>query len=190
MDAFLKDCAQVLAWLVASIGGTIAAFKAVAELRRANRERAEALTERQREFRWRQAEMARTILDQLWADPLARAAMKMLDWTGLTYTHEGQKTGPITHEAMTKSLRTTNTQFTFDEQFVRDAFDQLFDGFERIEHYLAIKLVIWDDVSGRLEYYVSLLARRKPTFDAFLKTYGFTLAGRLLIRFSAWQSPN
>jgi hypothetical protein len=190
VDASVKDMAQVAAWLVASIGGTVAAFKAVAELRRANHERAEALAERQREFRWRQAEMARTILDQLWADPLARAAMKLLDWTGLTYTHEGQKTGPITHEAMAAALRTTNTTFGFDEQFVRDAFDQLFDGFERIEHYLAIKLVTFDDVRGRLEYYVNLLAQRKPTFDAFLKNYGFTLAGRLLARFPAWQTPN
>jgi hypothetical protein len=117
--------------------------------------------------------------------------MKMLDWSGLSYTHEGQKTGPITHEAMAAALRTTNTRFDkFDEQFVRDAFDQLFDGFERMQHYLTIGLITWDDVKGRLEYYVKLLARRKPTFEAFLTAYGFTLAAELLARFPTWQTPN
>lgn len=187
VDNTVKDVFQVSAWLVAAIGGTIAAFKAVAELRRANQERAVALAVRRREFRWRQAEMARTIHDQLWADPLARAALKMLDWQGLIYTHDGQKTGKITHELMEGALRTTNTNFTFDEQFVRDAFDVLFDGFERIEHYLVIKLVKWDDVKGWLEYYINLLATRKQTINTFLETYGFTLTGRFLNRFQAWE---
>jgi hypothetical protein len=182
----LKDAAAALSWVVASIGGTIAAFKAVAELRRANRERADALLERQRSFRWRQAEMARTVLDALWADPLARAAMKLLDWSGLTYTHDGGKTAPITREGMLVALRTKNTAFTHDEQFVRDAFDQLFDGFERIEHYLSIDLLVWDDVRARLDYHVRHLARDRVVFNSFLEAYGYTLAARLLARFPAW----
>jgi hypothetical protein len=189
MDPLVKDLIQIAVWLGAAFGGAIAAYKAVVELRRANVEREESLSERRREYRWRQAEMARTILDEIWADPLARAAMKMLDWEGLTYTHDSKKTGRITHDAMEKSLRTADTEFTSDEQFVRDAFDQLFDGLERIEHYIRTELINWDDVKGRLEYYVGHLATRKSCFDVFLTEYGFALARNLLARFKAWQCP-
>lgn len=181
------DLFQSLAWLVASVGVLIAAFKAVSELRRANQERAEALQERKHAFRWRQAEMARTVLDALWADPLARAAMKMLDWSDLTYDHDGRRTAPIDHATRLAALRTTNTRFNLDEQFIRDAYDHLFDGFERIEHYLTIDLITWDDVRGRLAYYVRLLARDRAQVEPFLQAYGYALATRLLRRFPEWQ---
>jgi hypothetical protein len=189
VDPLAKDLVQVSAWLVAAVGGTIAAWKAVAELKRANTERAEALKERREQFRWQQAEMAMTALDQLWSDGLARCAMKMLDWDGLSHECAGRKTGPLSHQAVVHALRVKNTQFTTDEGFVRDSFDQLFDGFERIEHLLAIGLVNWGDVKGRLDYYVGLLARCKGIVGPFLDTYGFELAARLLARFPAWTAP-
>lgn len=187
MDPLLKDLIQVMTWLIAAIGGVIAAFKAVYELKRSNEERAEALQERRDQFRWRQAEMARTILDQTWRDELAKSALRMLDWSGLKYERAGRITEPITHDNMYYALRTSNTQFTDDEHYVRDCFDQLFDDFERIEHYLNIGLVNWEDIQGRLDYYVSLLARQKPIYEQFLATYQFKLALRLLSRFPQWS---
>jgi hypothetical protein len=188
MNPQIKDYFQVAAWLVAATGGIIAAFKAVNELQKGNAERARTLEERQRQFRWTQAEMARTILDQAWADPLARSAMRMLDWSGLCYEHDKRTTAPITHELLAKSLRTTNIQFGPDEQYVRHCFDQLFDYFERFEHYLSINLVRWDDIRGRCEYYVGLLSQRKSVVEAFLNAYGFALASRFLQRFAAWNA--
>ena len=187
MNLPLMDLFQSLNWLVASVGIVIAAFKAVSELRRANQERAESLAERQRSFRWRQAEMARTVLDALWADPLARAAMKMLDWSGLRYDHDGRNTAPIDQATRLAALRTTNINFNLDEQFIRDAYDHLFDGFERIEHYLTIDLITWDDVRGRLAYHVRLLARDRAQVEPFLQAYGYALTTRMLQRFPEWQ---
>jgi len=132
MDPFIKDLIEVATWLVAVIGGVIAAFKAVSELHRSNEERAEAIRERQVQFRWRQAEMARTILDQTWSNSSTRSALKMLDWSGLKYERANATTEPITHENVNDALRTTNLRFTDDEQYVRDCFNQLFDDFERI----------------------------------------------------------
>jgi hypothetical protein len=188
MDPVLKDLAQVAAWLVAAVGGVIAAFKAVSELERSNKERAEALGERREQFRWRQAEMARTILDQTWNDRLARSAMRMLDWSGLQYEQGQRLTDPISSADMWHALRTTDTSFTPDEQFVRDCFDQLFDYFERMEHYLGIGLINWEDIQGRLAYYADLLARKKLVYEQFLTTYQFRLAHRLLKRFPSWST--
>jgi hypothetical protein len=188
MNPFLKDLIQITTSLVVPIGGVIAAFKAVTELRRGNKERAEAIRERREQFRWQQAEMARTILDQTWNDSLAKSAMRMLDWSGLKYEYTGRFTEPITHENVHHALRITNTIFTDDEQFVRSCFDQLFDHFEGIEHYLNIGLVNWEDVRGRLEYYINLLGRNKPIYEKFLTTYQFKLALSLLNRFPQWST--
>jgi hypothetical protein len=188
MDPFIKDLIQVVTWLVAAIGGVIAAFKAVSELHRSNEERAEAIRERQVQFRWRQAEMARTILDQTWSNNFARSALKMLDWSGLKYERAGATTEPITHENVYHALRTTNLRFTDDEQYVRDCFDQLFDDFERMEHYLNIGLVNWDDIQGRLDYHVNLLARQRKIHEQFLRAYQFKLALLFLERFPQWSA--
>jgi hypothetical protein len=179
MNPFFKDLIQVLTWLVAAIGGLIAAFKAIAEMRQGNKDREE-------QFRWRQAEMAQTILDRTWNDELAKSALKMLDWSGLKYERKGGFTGHITHEEMWRALRVQNTTFTDDEQFVRDCFDKLFDDFGNIQHYLNIGLINWKDVEARLNYYVILLAERKKVYKDFLETYQFDLALQLLDRFPKW----
>jgi hypothetical protein len=126
----LAAVAQICAWLVAIIGGLVAAFQAVAQMRRSNVQRLE-------DMRWKRAEMAKKCLDQMWGDGLVRAAMKMLDWDKLSYvTPQGRATGPITHEARRMALRITGTEFRADgdELFIRDAFDALFDGFQMLEH--------------------------------------------------------
>jgi len=74
----VKAWFHILAWSVASIGGVIAAFRAIVEMRR-NRE------QRKQELRWRQARESKDILDKLNEDPRSRSAMMMLDWSGREY---------------------------------------------------------------------------------------------------------
>lgn len=176
----LKEWAQVVAWLVAAIGGVVTAWRAITEMRRAR-------IERQEEFRWRQAELAKTILDETWADPLVVSAMRMLDWKGMRFDRGSEKTIPITREVMRRALRTEDTLFTDDEQFVRDSFDHLFDAFERIEHFRSIGLILWEDVHARLRYYVRHLARQKSVYAGFLNEYQFKLAQRMLEMFAEWK---
>src|SRR5688500_14065605 len=105
MAQLIKDIFQVAAWIVAVIGGLIAAGKAISELRNSTQQK-------KRDLRWRQAEMAKQLLDELFGNLEARAALKMLDWDGLNYkTPDGGTTQPITHEIRRDSLRTENTIF-------------------------------------------------------------------------------
>jgi hypothetical protein len=180
MDSDLKDWSQIGAWAIASIGGVIAAGKAVWEIRRSR-------IDREAEFRWKRAELGKSVLDEIWKQPLARSALRMLDWTGLTYPRGDQQTGVIDHALMFRSLRPTSGPFSPDEQFVRDCFDELFDGFERLEHFVQIRLILFEDIDSRLRYYISLLARNKQVYQKFLKKYGFILACALLERFESWK---
>ena len=164
---------------MAVLGGLIAAFKAIAEWRKS--------------LRWKQAEMAKICLDEIWRDPLAVAGLKMLDWKGLQFTlPDGTSTAPISHSQRRASLRTVDTKFPVGDPgpFVRDAYDALFDGFERLEHFIRIKLIRFEDVEPRFRYYVQKLstADERPIFEGFLEAYDFPLALCFLNRFSAWKS--
>ena len=136
--------------------------------------------------------MAKTCVDDIRRDPLSRAALTMLDWTGLSYENPGGgRTGQIDHVQRRHALRATDTKFAVgdDGPFIRFAFDALFDGFERLEHLIRIGLIEIDDVVPPFRYYVSKLAgtEERATMTAFLKAYEFDLALQFLDRFSAWR---
>jgi hypothetical protein len=186
MSPEFKDWLQAGAWGIAIVGGLVTASKAVTEMRRSNAQRLE-------DMRWKRAEMAKKCLDEMFGNSLARAAMKMLDWTGLTYnTPDGKKTGEITSEARRFALRTSGPAFDpqNDEPFIRDAFDALFDNFERLEHFVGSELIVFADVEQPLSYYVERLSRPEEYAVArtFLRTYGFRAAEAFLSRFQAWKS--
>lgn len=185
MQLDIKEVFQIGTWIVAIVGGLVAASKGLTEMRRSNEQRHE-------DMRWKQAEMAKKCLDEIFSNSLARAALKMLDWSGLTYDIPGGgKTGPIDHELRRLALRTTNTVFSPGDAdpFIRDAYDALFDGFERLEHFIRIKLIMFDDVEQPLSYYVAKLAapEDRVVIRSFLQTYGFQSAQDFLDRFPSWR---
>ncbi len=186
MSQNLKDCFQIGAWAIAIIGGLITAYKAVKEMQRSNEQRRE-------DMRWKQAEMAKKCLDEIFSNSQARAALRMLDWTGAIYAKpDGTKTGPIKHEERRVALRAKSTFFFpsgDDGPFIRDAYDELFDGFERLEHFIRIKLILFEDVKQPLSYYVGKLAvqEERVVIQPFLKEYGFQLAQDFLHRFPVWN---
>ena len=184
----IKSFSQLLFWLITAVGAIVAAFRAIKEMQRANLERAEAVQEQRQLLRWRQAEMARSVLDKLWENSLARSAMKMLDWSDKVFAPDGEKTEPITTKFMLNSLRTEHLLFNRSEEFVRDAFDELFDELAKIEHYLNIGLVLWEDVQERLKYNVSRLHGHRKVVENFLVAYEYNLTLALLARFSIWRT--
>ncbi len=183
----IMDGFQAAAWIVASVGGVIAASKAVVELRKATRQRAA-------DMRWKQAEMAKTCIDELSKCCFAQCAMKMLDWSGRSFECGSRKTGPITAETRRRALRTEGAVFApeSDEQFIRDAFDELFDGFERLEHFIRIDLIRFEDVENAYAYYLDRPARptERPVAEKFLTEYNFGLALPFLDRFNVWHNPS
>ena len=175
----MKDFFQIAFWIAAVVGGLIASFKAIAEWRK--------------DLRWKQAEMAKTCLDEIRNNQLASAALKMLDWDGRSFEESPNKsTSPIYHEDRRSALRVVNPVFPPGDPgpFIRDAFDTLFDGFERLEHFIRIDLIRFEDVEQPFRYYVSKLAAPEeyPVIQAFLKEYSFVLAFRFLDRFAEWRA--
>jgi hypothetical protein len=184
MQVNFMNLFQAAAWIVAATGGLVAAFKAIVEMRKATEQRIA-------DQRWKQAEMAKKCIDELFNRCLASCAMKMLDWDGREYKCDSRKTGPISADFRRMALRTEKTVFSpaSDEQFVRDAFDELFDGFERLEHFVQINLIQFEDVENQFSYYVDCITRHedREVFVRFMTAYNFRLGLAFLSRFPAWK---
>jgi hypothetical protein len=187
MPVAVEEWTQLVVAVVAILGGLITAGKAVTELRQANQQKREDL-------RWKQAEMAKQCVDEIFTNSFARAAVKMLDWSGRHYDLPGGgKTTQITDDVRRKALRTQSTEFSpndSDSPFIRDAYDNLFDGLERLEHFITIELIRFEDVEPAFSYHVRKMAsiEERPIIELFLESYGFTLGQRFLERFPEWRA--
>lgn len=190
--------AETGAQMVAIAGGLIAAFKATAELRESNKQKHEANLQREEDLRWRRAHMAKQCIDEIRHHPLASLALNMLDWDGRRYLFPpgvyAVPAGAVTHrieaDKRRSALRTVHTTFDDDsEVFVRDCFDALFDGFQNLEHYLKIKLIVFEDLEQAFTYYAEKLSdpAEFPTACKFLKEYQFDDALDFLGRFGPWR---
>lgn len=171
-----KDVAQLVVWLVAVLGGLYGVWSGINESK-AHRAQQEA------QLRWQQAELARQILEKLGDNPKAKSAMRMLDWSGREFEVAPGHRDRIKTEEMITALRTDDLKFTDKEVFVRDCFDDLFDGFELIEHYVRIRLIRFDDVKAPISYYVQKLNEHRESIQNYLREYDFALAKALVDRF-------
>jgi hypothetical protein len=181
MDPIVKDAIASVSWLVASIGGVAAALWAVIQF--------------QENRRWKQSELARNVVDAMWADPGCRDAMVMIDWSNRQFTlHTGDKARITRHELVT-ALRTDHVagknreelRFKAKEVFIRDCFDSLLDGFQRLQHYIDIKLIRFDDVEQQLDYAVAELSGLRPHIDGYMQAYEFVAARKFLRNYEYWK---
>lgn len=181
----LMDVLQVFAWLAAATGVAVTSFKALAELRGNRLLRAE-------ELRWKRASLAREILDEMMSKETIKNAMLMLDWNGRVFRVTPAQTEAISWGDIRVGLRIPREGdvFSAKEVYVRDAFDDLFDALERIEHYLRTDLILVEDVQFPLEYLVKNLRKheRGEAVIEYVARYEYALVPDFLDRFVAWQS--
>lgn len=161
----IKDASQIVASLGATIGGLVAAFKAIHEIRE-NR-------------RWKMAEAAKNLVDELFSDDLAYNAAIMVDYDGRKFKI-GDKTRAIDKKFVIESLRTDRDSFSEDEKYVRDCFDHLFYFIRRIAQAEASGLIKAADVRESLKYPVGKLLEHGPNVQTYMTTYGFDLAAQFI----------
>ena len=173
----VKDVAQFAVWTVAIAASLYGMWNGINESRA---HRAQQATQ----LRWQQAELARQIIEKLSDNPKARSAMRILDWAGgREFDVKTGKQEMITVDDMIVGLRTKDLTFNAKETFVRDSFDELFDGFQLIEHYLRIQLIRFDDVKEPLGYYVHRLDEHRDAVNNYLRVFDYGLAQAFIERF-------
>lgn len=159
--------------------GVIGARMALSQYRSANQTRREDL-------RWRQAEHAENLLNQIMSNPNVVNAFRLLDWNGakkFLYTN-GDESGHIEATWADQDTDLQQSSGSLREMFVRESFDSLYEAFERVEHAITIGAVIFEDVEQPFRYYVSKIYLRKKAFDTFQMKWGYKRAGKFIERYS------
>jgi hypothetical protein len=179
MNESFKNLIQVISWVVLSVGGLIAAFKAIYEMQQNREQRGE-------ELRWRRANVAKGILDELFSNPHSQFATLILDWSERQREYEVKKGSNqvISYNEVVAALgKAQQADLNDKEVFIRDCFDCFFYLIDRIDHSIRIKLISFEDVDAPLRRYAKKIEIQKETYENFMKSQGYSLAIQFFKRF-------
>lgn len=176
----LANQIQITAQIVAIIGGLIAAYKIITEIKQSR-------LERHRDLRWKQANSAHGFLKDMLASQMVTDATIMLDWTGRTFNITPDQKATITFQDVQVGLRTDNLNFTEKEVYIRDCADAFLFHVELIEQAIRNDLIEFRDIKFPMTYYVNAMRKNNlyNAYLAFIKEYEYKNAEKFLNRFSA-----
>ena len=150
--------------------------------------------------KWKRAEFAAQQLEQLSADAELELCCKLLDWAlrrsavpdkyaaltdEKTFVHDWR----IMRQAMLPEEDSGEADWDWQHMMYRDIFDKFFNYFERINHYISIRLIAEKDVAS-LKYWLEQVSAprflpedQKTLFMRFLKRYEYRGVLELMRRF-------
>jgi hypothetical protein len=170
----------LIAQLVAIVGGLLAAYKLITEMKQSR-------IQQHLDFRWKQANAAREMLKEMLVSPLVNDATIMLDWSGREFAITPTQKATITFEEVQNALRTDNLIFTSKEAYIRDCADAFLFHVELMEQAIRNELIEFKDIKFPVEYYIAAL-RKNDLYNAytqFIKEYDYKNAERFFSRFHA-----
>lgn len=149
-----------------------------------------SINQRRKELRWKQAELARKLLDELFADADAAQGFYMLDGVQYPYKDFNEQLISVRPEDVVTTVRKVLVKGRLDEKETKILFclDSLLYFLNRIENSLQSELILFQDISTPCEYYVGLIARHKDTFSRYMNSIGYISLLRFCERFTGWVS--
>ena len=169
----------------AIISALVAATVGIGQYRR-------AVSQSVRELEWKQAEMARTLVNGMMADE-GWQAMTMLDWeegrdyelTPGTKVHILPRDVPV---AIAASLRANGPQRTETQRFITDRFDRFLFTVSQLQAAVRSGLVRLDDVRFPLEWYVEKrICRHKKLLLAHMAENSTIESTQFFESLEAWR---
>ena len=180
--------ANRLEWIgkyAAIISALVAATVGIAQYRR-------GVSQSIKELEWKQAEMARTLVNAMIADE-GWQAMTMLDWEeGRTYEIAPGKTVLILPRdvpvAIQSALQANGPQRTETQRFITDRFDRFLFQVSQLQSAVRSGLVRKDDVTFPLNWYVEKrLCKHKKLLLAYIADYSVIESQQFLESLDAWN---
>ena len=176
---------ESLAKYVAIVSALIAASVGIGQFRR-------GVSQSVRELEWKQAEMARTVVNGMMDDE-GWQAMTMLDWEeGRDYevapgtrAHILPRDVPVAIEA---SLRANGPQRTETQRFITDRYDRFLFRVSQLQAAVRSGLVRKEDVRFPLEWYIEKrLCRHKKLLLAYMAENSTIESKQFFESLDAWQ---
>jgi len=175
----LKEWGQLLGYFVALPVAVAGLAKAVYEIGASRAQRAE-------ELRWKRANAAKQLLDDIHNHELAKHAVHMLDWTkgaAIYEVSEGQKER-ISYDDVLRSLSKNQTENVEPKDvYIRDCFDWFFYRIDRIEHYIRRGLIEFEDVKDVFKVYAREIAKHEQVYKGFLEFHEYDSAREFFSRY-------
>ena len=167
---------------VGIIGGLIAAFIAIYQLWQSNEQDG-------RELRWKQAELAREMVNKMVADD-GWQAMEMMDWEdeGREYKINDKKV-KINVAAVYAALE--KAESTDKDRHIIDRLDRTFFLVSQLESAVRSDLVRVEDVKFPLSWYAAKrMCPRKKLFENYMKENSAPETLQFLQRLDEWRNCN
>ena len=164
----LKDWGEI----VALVAGILGLFRAIYEIREGRKLRAE-------ELRWKRANAAKELLDDIHNHELEKNAVHMLDWGNGQAEYEiarGQKVIISYGDVLAALAKNTVQPPDPKDAFIRDCFDWFFYRVDRIQHYINRGLIDFDDVKPVFRIYAREIDKHREIYEAFLAFHDYNLA--------------
>jgi hypothetical protein len=170
----LKDWAQIIA-LPAAV---LAAIKAIYELRESRLLRAE-------ELRWKRANAAKELVDDIHNHEFEKNAVHMLDWSDGQAQYEiapGRKEMISYRDVLAALAKNSAQSSDAKDAYIRDCFDWFFYRVDRIQHYIHRGLIDFEDVRAIFKIYANEISKNWETYDKFLAFHEYDLAREFFLR--------
>jgi|SRR5215204_4224341 len=175
-----QETVELISKVVAIVGGLTAAFLAIWQA-------GQNLKQRKRELRWKQAELGKKIIDEIFDYQPSRDALLMVEGRKRHYKITEGDSEVIVYPEIISALRLEVSNNRRRQIYIQDGFDSLFYYLDRIEHFLGINLITFDDVRNPMEYYARKMAKDKKVFLDYINTINYKGAAEFLNRFQSWQ---
>ena len=176
---------ESIAKYVAIFSAFVAATVGIAQYRR-------GVSQTIRELEWKQAEMARTLVNNMINDE-GWQAMTMLDWEeGRSYEiAPGTKVHILPRDvpaAIEAALRKDGPRRTETQRFITDRFDRFLFQVSQLQAAVRSGLVRKDDVTFPLNWYVEKrLCRHKKLLLDYIAEYSVVESKQFFDSLDAWQ---
>lgn len=179
---------EQLSWQAATFAALFAAIAALVQ-------GAWALRERRRELRWKQAELARVLMDEWFGREPSNTALVMIDEGNGRYGSKDLGAYDVNAGDVRSALAITGsgdhahaTNSSDKDRFLRICFDALFFQFERAQHSIDIGVVRRKDMEVPTGYYVRRLATFASEVERYLEFSELLRARKFLRSFRGWPS--
>ena len=176
----LKDWGQLAGYFIAVPVALVGLGKAVYEISANRKQRAS-------ELRWKQAQAAKELLDDIHNHERTKQAVHMMDWVdgSAEYRIRPDLGVVISYSEVLQALSRNNGEKCDEkETFIRDCFDWFFYRVDRIEHYIQRELIQFDDVKGVFRFYARQVRSHQDLFRSFLGVHEYELARKFFERYS------
>lgn len=150
-----------------------------------------AVAQRKDELRWKRAEAAWKLTDEIHEDPDCAMALQLVDGECEPLEHPDGTRDDVSLEDAMKALDLKTESTSSKSRSIRKSFDSLLYALQRMESAVKTGYILDEDISSVTVYYAGLLHAEAlwPLLETYARRIGYNDATRLIARLAGRPRP-